>query len=332
MLYKSVHVNRNSIVPSHRAIPAPSFLDLSSSDFQLSTLNGLPVSLFPATLTNTAQLVENSTTSSPAFATLTNFAPPNFFVCHSYKKTPGVGIQMPAPQSRKKMNYKSARTNSAKDSTRCAHCTPSGRRCKMPVAAPGQLLCGMHTQELIRADGLNLREALLANSQGLQTAQGINLALGNIFKLLAANYISARRASVLTFICSQLLRTLPAIDADKAMGITDPTAPKPAPPAAAEAPSIAAPALAFVATPDANSAAQFTAPSAKVAPPTESAPESGAASANTALPFVVPTASPASASLQPNSFAPPTGAADQPAAALPAPYRQSPVQVTGHQQ
>lgn len=329
MLYKSVRVDRNSIVSSRRAIPGPSGLGLSPSNSQRSTLNRLSLTSFPATLTNTAQLVENSTALSPAFATLTSFAPPNPFVCHSYKKTPGVGIHKPAPQSRKKMNCKSARTNSAKDSTRCAHCTPSGRRCKMPVAAPGQLLCGMHTQELIRADGLNLREALLANSQGLQTAQGINLALGNIFKLLAANYISARRASVLTFICSQLLRTLPAIDADKAMGITDPTAPKPAP---AEAPSIAAPALASDATPDSYSADQFTATSTKAAPPTESARESGAASANTALPFVVPTARPASASPQPNSFAPPTDAEPQPAAALPATSRQSPIQVTGHQQ
>lgn len=230
------------------------------------------------------------------------------------------------------MNYKSGRTNSANDSTRCAHCTPSGRRCKMPVTAPGQLLCGMHTQELIRADGLNLREALLANSQGLQTAQGINLALGNIFKLLAANYISARRASVLTFICSQLLRTLPAIDADKAMGITDPTAPKPAPPAPAEAPSIAAPALASVAQPASNFAHQFTAESAMAVPPTQSAAESHAASTNTSPLIAIPTANPAPDLPRPDSFALPTGAVLQPAANLPAASRQSPVQVTGYQQ
>ena len=128
------------------------------------------------------------------------------------------------------MNRKSTNTDSTNDSTRCMHRTPSGRRCRMLVVGPGQLLCRRHADEFIKADGLNLREALLANSQGLQTAQGINLALGNIFKLLAANYISARRASVLTFICGQILRTLPAIDADSAAGITDPTAPKPTPP------------------------------------------------------------------------------------------------------
>jgi len=123
------------------------------------------------------------------------------------------------------MKTHSANTNSVNDYTRCQHRTPSGRRCKLPVEAPDNLLCFTHTQELRKADVLNLRSALLTDYQEFQTAQGINSALSNLYKLLAANYISPRRAAVLAHINSLLLRTLPAIDADQAAGIGDPTAP-----------------------------------------------------------------------------------------------------------
>jgi hypothetical protein len=44
-----------------------------------------------------------------------------------------------------------------------------------------------------------------------------------LYELLAQNRISPRRAAVLSYISSLLLRTLPQIDADTAAGITDPT-------------------------------------------------------------------------------------------------------------
>jgi hypothetical protein len=75
----------------------------------------------------------------------------------------------------------------------------------------------------MKSDAVNLKNALLINHEGFQTAQGINFSLGNLYKLLAAGYISPRRASVLAFINSLQLRTLPAIDADREAGITDPT-------------------------------------------------------------------------------------------------------------
>lgn len=112
------------------------------------------------------------------------------------------------------------------DDHRCQHRTPSGRRCKLPIEAKGQMYCYSHNLELRKKlDALDLKEALLTGHQGFQTAQGINNSLSNLYKLLANNYISPRRASVLAFISSMLLRTLPAIDADQAAGITDPTAP-----------------------------------------------------------------------------------------------------------
>ncbi|HMD07142.1 MAG TPA: hypothetical protein VKH63_06370 [Candidatus Acidoferrum sp.] len=62
-------------------------------------------------------------------------------------------------------------------------------------------------------------------ASSIQTAQGINNSLGTLYKLLAAGYLSPRRAAVLAFINSLQLRTLSAIDADHEAGITDPTAP-----------------------------------------------------------------------------------------------------------
>jgi len=108
-------------------------------------------------------------------------------------------------------------------SRRCAHLDASGRQCRSIVLDPHATLCGRHTAQEARNKEPDVYPYLIRNSQGLQTAQGINFSLSNLYKLLAINRISPRRASVLAYINSLLLRTLPAIDADLAAGITDPT-------------------------------------------------------------------------------------------------------------
>src|SRR5579864_6071248 len=50
-----------------------------------------PVTPLFATLTDHSQLNENPATLSPFAATVTSRVKHNFFVCHSYKKHPGVG-------------------------------------------------------------------------------------------------------------------------------------------------------------------------------------------------------------------------------------------------
>jgi hypothetical protein len=112
-------------------------------------------------------------------------------------------------------------------STRCSHRTASGRQCRQLSANSQSLLCTNHLARQQQKEVDDMSRALLARSQNFQTAQGINFALANIYRLLAANRISSRRASVLAFINSLLLRTLPAIDADNEAGITDPTGPDP---------------------------------------------------------------------------------------------------------
>ncbi len=113
------------------------------------------------------------------------------------------------------MNVLSANTCFTDDFARCQHRTPSGRRCKSTASAPNASLCYTHAQSQQKAKQAgDLSYVLLQNYQNFQTAQGVNFALANIYRLLAANRISPRRASVLAYINSLLLRTLPAIDAD----------------------------------------------------------------------------------------------------------------------
>src|SRR5882672_7893032 len=69
---------------------------------------------------------------------------------------------------------------------------------------------------------------LFENRRDFQTAQGVNNSLRSLYWLAAQNRISTRRASVLAYIGSLILRTLPQIDADNAAGIKDPIA-KPIP-------------------------------------------------------------------------------------------------------
>jgi hypothetical protein len=156
---------------------------------------------------------------------------PQFFqyLPHSLHKTPGVGypaFQKGASASRlvglaTAMNSQAVTTVL---STRCSHRTTSGRQCRQLAADPQSGVCSHHRAVQKQMEANDLSDTLLARSQNFQTAQGVNFALANIYRLLAANRISPRRASVLAYINSLLLRTLPAIDYDQENGHTDPTA------------------------------------------------------------------------------------------------------------
>ncbi|OLD62056.1 MAG: hypothetical protein AUI53_03105 [Acidobacteria bacterium 13_1_40CM_2_60_7] len=110
-------------------------------------------------------------------------------------------------------------------SLRCLYRTPGGRQCRLSASGAQSGLCPQHRAEQKQEQAADHYLHLITNFEGFQTAQGINLSLGNLFQLLAKNRISPRRAAVLAYISSLLLRTLPQIDADRAAGITDPTKP-----------------------------------------------------------------------------------------------------------
>jgi hypothetical protein len=109
---------------------------------------------------------------------------------------------------------------------RCTHRTATGRRCRLSVSDAHSSLCRQHRAELIQEQAADHHLQLVRNFEGFQTAQGINHSLKHVYELLAQNRISPRRASVLAYINSLLLRTLLQIDADNAAGIIDPTKPK----------------------------------------------------------------------------------------------------------
>ncbi|MBS1864440.1 MAG: hypothetical protein JSS69_00845 [Acidobacteria bacterium] len=121
------------------------------------------------------------------------------------------------------MNVETANSNPSNNAARCAHQFENGTRCRLPVLAADSAFCPRHARlgqnQPVEED---FREKLLKNSQDFQTAQGINFALGNLYDLVAQNRISTRRAAVLAYINSLLLRTLPAIDYDRQNKITDP--------------------------------------------------------------------------------------------------------------
>src|SRR5713101_3375947 len=112
-------------------------------------------------------------------------------------------------------------------SRRCSHRDTDSRQCRTLASGAHSGLCSHHLALEGQKDAANVYAPLIRNSQGLQTAQGINYSLSNLYELLAKNHISPRRAAVLAYINSLLLRTLPQIDADNAAGIIDPTKPKP---------------------------------------------------------------------------------------------------------
>src|SRR6266568_8298341 len=112
-------------------------------------------------------------------------------------------------------------------SLRCIHRTPAGRQCRHFAADAHSALCPQHRAEQNQVQAADHYLHLTRRFHDFQTAQGINHSLHNLYELLAQNRISPRRAAVLSYISSLLLRTLPQIDADRAAGITDPTKPMP---------------------------------------------------------------------------------------------------------
>ncbi len=94
---------------------------------------------------------------------------------------------------------------------RCQHRTAAGRQCRSLASDPSSGLCPHHAAP---TRAVNFREPLTRKAFDFQRAQGVNNSLGALYNLLAEGTISPRRASVLAYISSLLLRTLPAIDYD----------------------------------------------------------------------------------------------------------------------
>jgi len=111
---------------------------------------------------------------------------------------------------------------SAIPSVRCAHRDSSARQCRLLASGPHSSLCPQHLAQQKQKESADFSDILFRDSQDFQTGLGINQSLRHLYWLTAQNRISSRRAAVLAYIGSLLLRTLPQIDADIASGIKYP--------------------------------------------------------------------------------------------------------------
>ena len=114
---------------------------------------------------------------------------------------------------------------------RCQHRTSTGRQCASLSANKASGLCARHAS--IKQAEADVSAPLIQQACRFQNAQGINHSLSALYTLLAQDRVSPRRASVLAYISSLLLRSLDAIDNDRYPNAGVPT---PFPIAAASAP------------------------------------------------------------------------------------------------
>jgi hypothetical protein len=104
---------------------------------------------------------------------------------------------------------------------RCAHRFPaSGHQCRLLASDLKSGLCAHHlAKKKVLDRDADFFDPLMRQQNRFQSAQDINYSLNELYDLLARDRISARRASTLAYISSLLLRTLPAIDHDYAVGV-----------------------------------------------------------------------------------------------------------------
>ncbi|HEY2820189.1 MAG TPA: hypothetical protein VGJ06_04025 [Candidatus Acidoferrum sp.] len=94
----------------------------------------------------------------------------------------------------------------------CHHVYPAGRRCRFP-ALPDAMFCIRHVHSGFGSvPEVDLSRHFGPDPVNFKSAYEVNDFLCSLAKLMIENRISARRASVLAYIASLELRTLPAID------------------------------------------------------------------------------------------------------------------------
>jgi hypothetical protein len=99
------------------------------------------------------------------------------------------------------------------NNSRCQHRYAHNKRCRLSITNLDSAFCPIHSKlPVYEADSSEVAAALTDNLSEFRSAIPINDFLSRVLLLLAQNRISTRKAAVLTFTCSQLLRTLPVID------------------------------------------------------------------------------------------------------------------------
>jgi len=113
------------------------------------------------------------------------------------------------------MSQQSTKPNST-NHLRCRYSTVDGRRCRLRVMDAQSGLCFRHVRlnqsHASAPDPELLAAELLGSIEDFQTAEAVNLFLGNLLKQLAAQRIERRDAIALAYISQLLLNTLPALE------------------------------------------------------------------------------------------------------------------------
>jgi hypothetical protein len=95
---------------------------------------------------------------------------------------------------------------------RCQHRSLKGR-CRQLATDPAKTLCFDHarSEQQAKNDFTLLAPLVRTNADDFQSAAAINETLGALHNLLAEGRISPRRAAVIAYVDSLILRTLPAM-------------------------------------------------------------------------------------------------------------------------
>lgn len=130
--------------------------------------------------------------------------------------SPAVHPQLPAIPNPQESSASPELKNDPYKSRRCWYHSMSGRRCRQPIYDPNSGLCRKHARVkgALDKEGFipDVSPFLTANPRHLDDLEGVHSFLSALAVLLAQNRISTRRAAVLSYICTQLIRTNIAID------------------------------------------------------------------------------------------------------------------------
>ena len=99
-------------------------------------------------------------------------------------------------------------------SAQCCHHTATGRRCRSARSSSESCLCPRHRaveQKLLSAESDDLTPEFTDLEDSLQTVEGIHTSLSELYILVAQDRVSPRRAAVLAYVSSLLLRSLPPV-------------------------------------------------------------------------------------------------------------------------
>ena len=126
--------------------------------------------------------------------------------------------QIQQPQTQQTQTTASPEPVAPKARARCKGRTDTGRRCRLPVQDPANVFCSRHVDRTAKNattldDSTDLRDDIFVDEESVFIdAENINKALSNVVTLVAQGRISSRRAAVISYALSLILRTVVIMD------------------------------------------------------------------------------------------------------------------------